>query len=66
MSEHGSTTAKQAGHPNIFGTDDSPPHFPHGHVVGKASVGLSQKTLSQSIVHWFLHDLLTLGGASVD
>ena len=29
MSEHSSTTAKQAGHPNIFGMDDNPAHFPH-------------------------------------
>ena len=29
MSEHGSITAKQAGHPNIFGMDDTPAHFPH-------------------------------------
>ena len=28
MSEHGST-AKQAGHPNIFRMDDSLAHFPH-------------------------------------
>ena len=33
---------------------------------GKATVALSQENLSQSIVHWFMQDLLTLGGASVD
>ena len=32
----------------------------------QATVGLSQENLSQSIVHWFLQDLFTLGGASVD
>ena len=35
-------------------------------MVGKVTVALSEENLSQSIVHWFLPDLFTLGGASVD
>ena len=77
MSEHGSITAKQAGQPNIFGMDDSPAHFPHGprsstlhdlfyHAEGQTFIDLSGDNLGQSILHWFLADLFTLGGASVD